>query len=109
MSTPSTCDDSCLFWNQLAHGLCAGRPLGAVLASIRDELGTTPPAGVVGALRDDVAAREKTIPMGRTGTPEDIAGMAVALLCDRFSGYVTGTSVAVDGGIALHNWIAPAG
>ena len=34
---------------------------------------------------------------------------AVALLCDRFSGYVTGTTVAVDGGIALHNWITPAG
>ncbi len=47
------------------------------------------------------------IPMGRTGTPEDIAGMALALLSDRFSAYVTGTIVAVDGGISLHNWIAP--
>jgi NAD(P)-dependent dehydrogenase (short-subunit alcohol dehydrogenase family) len=62
-----------------------------------------------GGFAADVAALEKTIPMGRTGTPEDIAGMAVALLCDRFSGYVTGTPVAVDGGIALHNWITPAG
>lgn len=44
----------------------------------------------------------------RLGTPEDIAGMAIALLCDRFSAYVTGTTVAVDGGIALHNWIEPA-
>ena len=43
----------------------------------------------------------------RLGTPEDIAGMAVALLCDRFSAYVTGTTVAVDGGIGLHNWIEP--
>ena len=43
----------------------------------------------------------------RLGTPEDIAGMAVALLCDRFSAYVTGTTVVVDGGIALHNWIEP--
>ena len=31
--------------------------------------------------------------------------MALALLSDRFSGYVTGTTVAVDGGIALYNWI----
>ena len=31
----------------------------------------------------DVAAMERMIPLGRTGTPEDIAGMAVALLCDR--------------------------
>jgi NAD(P)-dependent dehydrogenase (short-subunit alcohol dehydrogenase family) len=44
----------------------------------------------------------------RLGTPEDIAGMAVALVADRFSAYVTGTTVVVDGGIALHNWIEPA-
>jgi len=44
----------------------------------------------------------------RLGTPEDIAGMAVALLAERFSAYVTGTTVVVDGGIALHNWIEPA-
>ncbi len=43
----------------------------------------------------------------RLGTPEDIGGMAVALLCERFSAYVTGTTVAVDGGMALHNWIEP--
>jgi 3-oxoacyl-[acyl-carrier protein] reductase len=34
-----------------------------------------------------------------------MADMALALLSDRFSGYVTGTTVAVDGGIALYNWI----
>ena len=43
----------------------------------------------------------------RLGTPEDIAGTAVALLSERFSAYVTGTTVAVDGGLALHNWIEP--
>jgi NAD(P)-dependent dehydrogenase (short-subunit alcohol dehydrogenase family) len=53
----------------------------------------------------DVASLTKMIPLGRTGTPEDIADMALALLCDRFSRYVTGTTVAVDGGIALYNWI----
>lgn len=45
------------------------------------------------------------VPLGRLGTAEDMAGMALALLSDRFSGYVTGTTVAVDGGIALYNWI----
>jgi 3-oxoacyl-[acyl-carrier protein] reductase len=45
------------------------------------------------------------IPLGRLGRPEDMANMAVALLSDRFSGYVTGATVAVDGGIALYNWI----
>jgi len=45
------------------------------------------------------------IPLGRLGRPEDMANMALALLSDRFSAYVTGTTVAVDGGIALYNWI----
>lgn len=58
-----------------------------------------------GGFDADIAAFEKMIPLGRPGTPEDIAAMAVALLCDRFSRYVTGTTVAVDGGLALYNWI----
>lgn len=45
------------------------------------------------------------IPLRRTGTAEDMAGMALAMLVDRFSGYVTGTTIAVDGGLALFNWI----
>jgi NAD(P)-dependent dehydrogenase (short-subunit alcohol dehydrogenase family) len=53
----------------------------------------------------DVESLTRMIPLGRTGTPEDVADMAIALLCDRFSRYVTGTTVAVDGGIALYNWI----
>ena len=56
-------------------------------------------------MKRDIAALQKMIPLGRTGTPDDIADMAVALLCDRFSRYVTGTTVAVDGGLSLYNWI----
>jgi 3-oxoacyl-[acyl-carrier protein] reductase len=52
-----------------------------------------------------IASFAKMIPLGRTGTPEDIADMAVALLCDRFSRYVTGATVVVDGGLSLYNWI----
>lgn len=48
------------------------------------------------------------IALGRLGCAEDLAGPAVALLSDRFSGYVTGTTLVVDGGIALFNWITPA-
>ena len=58
-----------------------------------------------GGFKADVKSLEAMIPLGRTGTPEDIAGMALALLCDRFSRYVTGTTVVVDGGLALYNWI----
>jgi hypothetical protein len=31
--------------------------------------------------------------------------MAVAVLSERFGGYVTGASILVDGGIALYNWL----
>ena len=41
------------------------------------------------------------------GVAEDVASMAVALLAERFAGYVTGTTVVVDGGLALHSWISP--
>jgi NAD(P)-dependent dehydrogenase (short-subunit alcohol dehydrogenase family) len=61
-----------------------------------------------GGFAANVPALEAKVAMGRLGTPEDIAGMAVALLSDRFSGYVTGTTVVVDGGLALYNWIDPA-
>src|SRR5262249_62025918 len=61
-----------------------------------------------GGFNADVAALEKMIPLGRTGTPEDVAAMAVALLCDRFSRYVTGTTVAGDGGVAAYNWVPAA-
>jgi NAD(P)-dependent dehydrogenase (short-subunit alcohol dehydrogenase family) len=45
------------------------------------------------------------IPLRRFGTPADVAAMAVAVLSERFGAYVTGASIAVDGGMAQHNWI----
>ena len=60
------------------------------------------PGGGFNAAAFDFAGK---IPLGRLGTAEDMANMALALLSDRFSGYVTGTTVVVDGGIALYNWI----
>ncbi|WP_144183431.1 SDR family NAD(P)-dependent oxidoreductase [Elioraea rosea] len=53
--------------------------------------------------REDPAWRERKlalIPAGRTGTPEDVAGV-VLFLCSDFAGYVTGTTLAVDGGLSL--------
>ena len=40
-------------------------------------------------------------PMGRLGTPEDIGGAAEFLLSDR-SGWITGQTLVVDGGILLN-------
>lgn len=47
------------------------------------------------------------IAMGRLGRADDLAGPAMALLSNHFCGYVTGTTLVVDGGIALYNWITP--
>jgi 3-oxoacyl-[acyl-carrier protein] reductase len=47
------------------------------------------------------------IPLKRFGTPAEVAAMALAVLSERFGAYVTGATIAVDGGMALHNWIEP--
>jgi 3-oxoacyl-[acyl-carrier protein] reductase len=52
------------------------------------------------ALADKIALK-------RFGTPAEVAAMALAVLSERFGAYVTGATIAVDGGIALHNWIEP--
>lgn len=49
------------------------------------------------------------IPLGRLGNADDVAAMTLAVLSNRFAGYVTGATIAVDGGLDLFNWIAPAG
>lgn len=43
----------------------------------------------------------RKIPMGRLGRPEEIASMAAVLVSD-VAGYVTGTTVFVDGGMTLY-------
>jgi NAD(P)-dependent dehydrogenase (short-subunit alcohol dehydrogenase family) len=58
-----------------------------------------------GGFQGDFAALAKRVPMGRVGSPEDVARTAVALLSDRCMPYVTGAFVPVDGGLALGNWI----
>jgi NAD(P)-dependent dehydrogenase (short-subunit alcohol dehydrogenase family) len=45
------------------------------------------------------------IPMGRIGSPEDIARATLFLLSDHWSSYITGTNVVVDGGLTLHDWL----
>ena len=45
------------------------------------------------------------IPGGQAGVPADVARVALFLLSDAWSGYVTGQNIAVDGGLSLHNWL----
>ncbi len=56
------------------------------------------------ALSGGDEASKKTvrfIPMKRTGTPADIAPLAVYLASDA-SGYVTGQTLIIDGGLTVH-------
>jgi len=47
------------------------------------------------------------IPLGRLGRSEDLAPLALAVLSNRISAYVTGAAFVVDGGISLTNWFEP--
>ena len=58
-----------------------------------------------GFVADNLSALVANIPIGRPGTPDDIAQVAVALLSERFGRYVVGTTVEVDGGLGLMSWI----
>jgi 3-oxoacyl-[acyl-carrier protein] reductase len=49
-------------------------------------------------------ALAKHIPLGRLGEAGDLAPMALAVLSNKVSGYVTGAAITVDGGLALTNW-----
>jgi 3-oxoacyl-[acyl-carrier protein] reductase len=42
----------------------------------------------------------RTIPMKRLGTPDEVAGMIVALASDQAS-YITGTNIDIDGGLNI--------
>jgi 3-oxoacyl-[acyl-carrier protein] reductase len=49
----------------------------------------------------------KHIPLGRIGQAADLAPMALAVLSNRISAYVTGAAIVVDGGLSLTNWFDP--
>ena len=55
-----------------------------------------------GFVADPALARH--IPLGRLGASEDLAPMALAVLSNRISAYVTGAAITVDGGLSLTNW-----
>ena len=45
-------------------------------------------------------AMTSAVPLGRVGTPEEVAA-AVAFLASPAAGYITGTTIAVDGGLGM--------
>jgi NAD(P)-dependent dehydrogenase (short-subunit alcohol dehydrogenase family) len=65
--------------------------------------GAVPGAGFKGS--PDLVAK---IALKRVGGPADVAPMAVAILSEKYGAYMTGSTVVVDGGLALYNWLEAA-
>ena len=55
-----------------------------------------------GFVADPALARH--IPLGRLGQAGDLAPLALAVLSNRISAYVTGAAIVIDGGLSLTNW-----
>jgi NAD(P)-dependent dehydrogenase (short-subunit alcohol dehydrogenase family) len=58
-----------------------------------------------GFVADNLSELVAQIPIGRAGTPDDVAQVALAVLSERFGRYLVGTTVEVDGGLGLQSWI----
>ncbi|WP_158671531.1 SDR family NAD(P)-dependent oxidoreductase [Bradyrhizobium guangdongense] len=58
-----------------------------------------------GFVADPALARH--VPLGRLGEAKDLAPMALTVLSNKLSAYVTGAAFVVDGGLSLTNWFEP--
>jgi 2-keto-3-deoxy-L-fuconate dehydrogenase len=103
--------------NRFAYGTSKAAVVGLTMSVARDFItqgircnaispGTVDSPSLAERLRatgDEAAARAAFIarqPMGRIGTPEEIAEVAVLLASDE-SRFMTGTNVVIDGGMSL--------
>jgi citronellol/citronellal dehydrogenase len=94
---------------EMAHASAARAALENLAGSLSNEwsrygirvvcvaLGTILTEGLEGYGPERIAAWERTIPLGRAGTPEEAAAV-IAFLASPAASYVTGTTVVVDGG-----------
>jgi 3-oxoacyl-[acyl-carrier protein] reductase len=76
------------------------------LAKALGSFGIRVNALVPGAIGGDPSLA-RHIPLGRLGRSEDLVPMALAVLSNRVSAYVTGAAFVVDGGLSLTNWFDP--
>lgn len=83
------------------------KELARVLAPSGIRVNAIAPGAIPGGgfVADNLGELVAQIPLGRAGTPDDIAQVAVAILSERFGRYVVGTTVEVDGGLGLISWI----
>ncbi len=73
-------------------------PLGITINNIAPGAIATPINKALLADKPKLDALLRNIPLGRLGTPEDVAGMVAFLACDEAS-YVTGATFLIDGGL----------
>jgi 2-keto-3-deoxy-L-fuconate dehydrogenase len=78
--------------NAICPGTITSPSLGERIAALSQATGRS-----VGAVQEDFVARQ---PMGRLGTAEEVAWLALFLASDEAS-YITGQAHLVDGGMAL--------
>lgn len=81
------------------------RAVARELASRNVTCNVVAPGPIVTAMTDAMpeewrGAMEATVPLGRLGTPEEVAAV-VAFLCSEAAAYVTGALVPVDGGLGM--------
>jgi citronellol/citronellal dehydrogenase len=94
---------------EMAHASAARAALENLASSLSNEWsrygiravcvapGTILTEGLEGYGPERIAAWERSVPLGRLGTPEDVAAV-IAFLASPSASYVTGTTVVVDGG-----------
>jgi NAD(P)-dependent dehydrogenase (short-subunit alcohol dehydrogenase family) len=90
--------------------LMLARTAAAELGSHRIRVNTIMPGVIHTPMTDSILADDAThdlvseaTPLGRTGHPDDVAAAAAFLASDD-AGYITGTSLLVDGGQTLHGF-----
>ncbi|MEZ0096083.1 glucose 1-dehydrogenase [Streptacidiphilus sp. EB129] len=62
-------------------------------------------SSISAAAAEHAERSRQAIPLGRMGTPEDVAHWVLALSHEQTAGYMTGSVVTIDGGLRLHNWL----
>ncbi|MZD08916.1 SDR family oxidoreductase [Streptomyces sp. SID5785] len=76
-------------------------PRGVRVNAVSPGLIDTPAYSRMGVTRDMIESWAQAVPLGRVGTPDDVAE-AVAFLASDAAAYITGDDLVVSGGVGVH-------